>query len=288
MQTPLESNSLKVLINNFGAEICSIKNNDGLEFIWQANKDVWARHAPVLFPIVGKLKDDFFIFEGNKYELPQHGFARDMVFEIIQNDSGSCTFQLKSSAETKQKFPFDFIFQINYQLVENKLITGYKVVNPSAKPLFFSLGAHPGFNCPLLPNETFEDYYLEFEKNGFVKTHLTNGLLLDTKAKSEFDNNQLHLKKELFDKDALVFENNQINSISLCSSKSNHKITLECEDWPYFGIWSKKNNQNFICLEPWYGITDKANSFNEIEKKEGVIVLAPDDTFSCEFFLIFN
>jgi galactose mutarotase-like enzyme len=288
MQVRIESKELKVGINSFGAELCSVKNDNGLEFIWQANNNVWARHAPVLFPIVGKLKDNVFVYEGKKHELSQHGFARDMAFEIIDSASDSGTFRLRSSTETKEKFPFDFVFQINYQLVKNKLIISYKVINPSHKPLLFSVGAHPGFNCPLLPNEKFEDYYLEFEKNAFDRTQLDNGLRLDAKTKLSLTNNQLFLHKDLFNKDALVFENGQINKVSLCSYKSNHKITLECLAWPYFGIWSKSGNKDFICLEPWQGIADKASTSNEFEKKDGIIQLAPNKEFNCSFSLIFN
>lgn len=288
MQYQLRSNSLNITINTFGAELCSVKNNSGIEFIWQANKEVWARHAPVLFPIVGKLKNNFFVFENKRYVLAQHGFARDMNFELIKGSEESCTFQLKSNAQTIEQFPFEFVFQIHYQLIENKLITSYKVFNPNNKPLFFSVGAHPGFNCPLLPSETFEDYYLEFEKNKYDLTLLDNGLRLDTKSDLKITDTKLFLNKEVFNKDALVFENGQINKLSLCSSKSEHKITIECEAWPYFGIWSKSNTAKFVCLEPWQGIADCANSLSELVKKEGIIKLAPNAEFNCAFSLIFK
>lgn len=288
MQKQLESTQLKVNINSFGAELCSVKNKNSLEFIWQANKGVWARHAPVLFPIVGKLKDNFLVYENIKYELPQHGFARDMDFELIEDSTGSCTFELKSNPETLKKFPFEFVFQINYQLIENKLITNYKVINPSHKPLLFSVGAHPGFNCPLLPNESFNDYYLEFEKNNYELTELDNGLRTDGKKKLVLTDNKLFLNKDVFSKDALVFENNQINKISLCSTKSRHKITLDSNNWPCFGIWSKSGNTEFVCLEPWFGVADDTKTNNELIKKEGIIELAPNAEFNSSFSLIFN
>ena len=120
MQTKLRSNQLHVSINSFGAELSSVKNNNGIEFMWQADKEVWARHAPVLFPIVGKLKDNFFVHENIKHELSQHGFARDMDFKLIEALSDSCKLELTSSPETLEKFPFEFVFQINYLLQENK------------------------------------------------------------------------------------------------------------------------------------------------------------------------
>lgn len=288
MQTEIRSNLLAVKVNSFGAEVCSVKNNEGLEFIWQANKDVWARHAPVLFPIVGKLKDNFFIHEGKKYELPQHGFARDMEFEVLEQSDNSCTFQLLSNNDTKAKFPFEFKFQISYSVNENTLETQYKIINPSGTTIYFSVGAHPGFNCPLLPSETFEDYYLEFESGTFFKTQLNNGLRTDGIESLKLIDQKLFLTNNLFDSDALVFENKQINSISLCSSTSNHKITLQCKDWPYFGIWAKKGNQQFICLEPWYGIADHENSTNGLSKKDGGIQLAANSEFKAQFSLVFS
>ena len=288
MQTKLRSNQLHVSINSFGAELSSVKNNNGIEFIWQADKELWARHAPVLFPVVGKLKDSFFVYENIKHELSQHGFARDMDFKLIEALSDSCTHELTSSPETLEKFPFEFVFQINYLLHENKLITNYKVINPSSKALLFSVGAHPGFNCPLLPNESFNDYYLEFEKNSYQLTGLDNGLRTDAKSNLVLSDNKLFLNTEVFSKDALVFENGQINKVSLCSTKSEHKITLESRSWPYFGIWSKKGCDNFVCLEPWYGIADAITTNNELVKKDGIIELPPNPEFNCSFSIVFN
>ncbi len=288
MQTKLRSNQLHVSINSFGAELSSVKNNNGIEFIWQADKELWARHAPVLFPIVGKLKDSFFVYENIKHELSQHGFARDMDFKLIEALSDSCTHELTSSPETLEKFPFEFVFQINYLLHENKLITNYKVINPSNKALLFSVGAHPGFNCPLLPNESFNDYYLEFEKNSYQLTELDNGLRTDAKSNLVLSDNKLFLNTDVFSKDALVFENGQINKVSLCSAKSEHTITLESSGWPYFGIWSKKGCDNFVCLEPWYGIADATTTNNELVKKDGIIELAPNTEFNCSFSIVFN
>ncbi len=288
MQSKLISKDLTVTINHFGAELCSVKNNNDLEFIWQAQKEVWARHAPVLFPIVGKLKDNFFIYNNQKYELPQHGFARDMKFDVVEKSEQSLTFQLRSNSETKTKFPFEFVFEVTFVLEENKLYTEYKITNTSNEAVYASVGAHPGFNCPLLANESFEDYYLEFEKDMFSITKLNNGLRTDVTSKLELNNKKLFLKKELFDNDALVFENSQINRISLCSSKSNHKIILQCNNWPYFGIWTKKGNTQFVCLEPWYGIADSETTANELLKKDGIIQIAPGKDFKAQFSLIFS
>ncbi|MBL7920811.1 MAG: aldose 1-epimerase family protein [Bacteroidia bacterium] len=288
MQSKLISNDLTITLNHYGAELCSVKNNNGIEFIWQAQKDVWARHAPVLFPIVGKLKDNFFVYENKRYELPQHGFARDMEFEAFEKTPNAITFQLQSNNETKLNFPFDFVFQIKYILSGTELITEYRILNTSDEILFASLGAHPGFNCPILPKEEFEDYYLEFEKDNFAITKLNNGLRTDATSNLQLNNKKLFLKTEMFDNDALVFENSQINSVSLCSSRSSHKITLKCKNWPYFGLWTKKGNDKFVCLEPWCGIADHEATKNELSKKDGIIQIDAGKDFNAQFSLIFS
>ena len=288
MLTQLNSPLLTVSINSSGAEISSVKNKSGLEFMWQAKKEIWPRHAPVLFPIVGKLKDNEFLFRDRSYTLGQHGFARDRDFELVKSNNFSCTFQLQSDTKSKEVYPFDFIFQIKYELKENKLITSYKIINPSDVPIFFSIGAHPGFNCPLLETENFEDYFLEFESSDFSITELNNGLKTITKRELLLKNHKLQLTKHLFDEDALVFENNQINKITLCSSKSIHKIGMECKNWPYFGVWSKKGGAAFVCLEPWYGIADSETTSKNISAKEGIISLEPQNEFNCSFSITFE
>lgn len=288
MQQELVSDQLRVLINYFGAELNSIKNNVGTEYLWQTDPHVWPRHAPVLFPVVGKLKDNSFTFQGNNYSLGQHGFARDLEFQLIREDVSSCVFELSSTAETKKKFPFDFIFRICYSLKAATLITRYEVVNPSSELLYFSVGAHPGFRCPLLPGEKFEDYYLEFEHNNFQLTELSDGLRMKTRKALRAENNRMFLTTDLFDKDALVFEDQQINRISLRSSISESKLTLDCSGWPYFGIWTKKNCRDFICLEPWYGIADPLDGAQNLESKDGIIRLEKGKEFKCEFSTTFG
>jgi galactose mutarotase-like enzyme len=288
MKSVLQSPKITAVVNFFGAEICSIKNAEGLEFIWQGNKDIWPRHAPVLFPIVGKLKDNAFKFNNSTFSLGQHGFARDMEFSLLDQTQNSCTFELRSCDQTKKAFPFDFVFQINYTLDQNTLVTNYKVLNPSAETIYFSVGAHPGFNCPLLPTEKFEDYYLQFETSSPNITELNGGLRSASKKPLKLTDKKLAITANLFDNDALVFEDSQINQISLCSAKSNHKISLSCKNWPYFGIWSKKGNTDFVCLEPWYGIADIETTKSQFTNKEGIIQLAPKMEFNSSFSLTFD
>jgi len=284
----ISSGTLTAGIHILGAELQSITNKDGLEYLWQADARVWPRHAPVLFPIVGRLKENRFLYEGRSYELGQHGFARDLPFALAEQGPDFIVFELQASPETQKSYPFDFVFRIAYRIEHNRLTCTYTVLNPSQQPLLFSVGAHPGFNCPLLPGESFEDYYLEFETEELYCTELDNGLRSQARQRLPLGSDKkLDLKSSLFDKDALVFEEGQINRVSLCSSRSAHKITLESKGWPYFGIWTKKDCRNFLCLEPWYGIADRGDTSGELLQKEGIMPLEPGREFSCSYSVTF-
>jgi galactose mutarotase-like enzyme len=284
----LKNNELNVKVNSFGAELSSIfslKNN--IEYIWQANPEIWPRHAPHLFPIVGKLKDGSFNVLNNTYQLPQHGFARDNDFESIECSENSLTFELKANDETLKQFPFDFSLKINYTLLENKLITSYEIFNPGSNELNFSIGAHPAFNCPLQKDESFMDYSLVFpNKNELVINTLHEGLIKKETKTLTLNNNKLSVSKSLFDNDALVFMNSQIEQISLISEKTSHGVTMECFNWPFFGIWTKNNYEQFICLEPWQGIADSETDECDFKNKKGIITLLPKQKFNCSFNII--
>lgn len=284
----IRSPQLSVEINTKGAELSSLKSKQGLEFLWQARPDVWTRHAPVLFPVVGRLKDNSYRFQNSTYALSQHGFARDMEFEVRQKGGDYCSLGLRQNSETKIFFPWDFELEIGYRLNNNQLQTAYSVTNRSSQPMYFSIGAHPGFNCPFLPGEKFEDHYLEFEDTHYVLSLLKDGLRSGETKPLHLPDKRLYLSEDLFNQDALVFENNQINKISLGSIRSSCRITIECERWPYFGIWSKKGSREMLCLEPWYGIADSINHNLAIETKEGIICLDKGAAFNCAFTITIN
>ena len=285
----LQNNDLSIKVKSFGAELSSVfsfKNN--IEYIWQAEESLWPRHAPNLFPIVGKLKDGTFNYKNTDYHLSQHGFARDKDFICIEKTETKLIFELTASAETLNNYPFHFSFQISYTLNENCLKTEYKIFNPDNTDLYFSVGAHPAFNCPLTENEKFEDYNLIFPlKNQLIINTLNDGLIKESTQIISLINNNLKVSKSLFDNDALVLMNSQIEKISLISTQTNHGVTMECENCPYFGIWTKKNSEKFICLEPWYGIADMENSKSNIANKTGIIKLEPEQNFNCSYTILF-
>ena len=280
MEATLENNFLRIAVKEKGGELCSlVKKSTRTEYIWQARADYWNRHAPVLFPIVGALKDGIFYHEGKGYKMGQHGLARDLPFQLAERKDGQLVYSLKSSPFTLERYPFEFELQVIYTLHGNRLTTTYRVLNPSDKVLYFSIGGHPAFNCPLNDGEKRSDYQLVFSQpettsiqrviNGF-----RNGaweLVLDGER-------ALPITDHLFDKDALIFKNLKSSSVSL--QKGDYPVlTLDYAGFPYLGIWSKSATSPFVCIEPWFGLTDHTKHNRQLADKEGIVALEAGKEF---------
>ncbi|MBI3517869.1 MAG: aldose 1-epimerase family protein [Bacteroidetes bacterium] len=285
----LKNKNLTVRVNSFGAELNSVFSHDyAIEYIWQADPSVWARYAPHLFPIVGKLKDGSYSYHSKNYELPQHGFARDNEFICIEQEEDCLLFELTANEDTLKKYPFHFSFQIKYTLTANQLKVSYSVFNPDNNDLYFSVGAHPAFNCPLQKDESFNDYELIFpHKNELIINTLSDGLISETTQQIVLQDHKLKVSRQLFDHDALVCMNSQIEEVQLVSTKTKHGVSLKSLNWPYYGIWTKKGTEQFICLEPWHGIADYVNATGDIIQKKGIIKLEASNYFHCHFDLLF-
>lgn len=287
MNYTIDSDHLKVTIQKEGAELCSvISKKSGKEYIWQASPEVWGSHAPNLFPVIGGLKEGKYRYKGNWYEMPKHGFIRrneNLTVEEVFNDSIS--FLLHSEEVIKKIYPFDFQFRIQFSVTESTLTVSHQVINIGLEDLLFSLGGHPAFNCPIHENADYEDYHLEFDQEEYAETHLldiekglvTNEteLVLDNSAK-------LPLHKNLFDRDALIFKNLKSNSISLVHKNKGKVLSMDISDFPYLGIWAKPG-ADYICIEPWLGIADSVHHNQNLEDKEGIILLPKNQLFSAKY-----
>ena len=276
MNYEIKNSFIKAKIKSFGAELNSLqKIENDFEYIWQADSQYWARHSPVLFPIVGRLKNDSYFYKDKKYSLSQHGFARDKEFELIKKEEDFIEFSLKNDEETLKNYPFLFELNISYKLEKTKLIISYKVKNRSEDRLYFSIGAHPAFNIS-------SGDFLDFEDVRTSKRYFLNdkGLIYKNEEVS-FTKNSLILDEEIFKNDALVFNDKNIKSIILRDKNSNKILKVEFKDFPYLGVWSKPNLAPFVCIEPWFGVADEENSNQNIEDKRGVQVLLKDELFSC-------
>jgi galactose mutarotase-like enzyme len=280
MQT-LKNQNLSIKINPKGAELTSLFNNENqTEYIWNADPTFWGKSSPILFPIVGSLKENRYRFEGQEYTLPRHGFARDREFMIEKSDENSITFLLTHDENTLKVYPFKFEFRLIYTLENNTLNVTYFVKNIGENEMYFSVGGHPAFAVPLAENTGYNDYYLQFNKTEiFKRWGLTpEGLIEMQPFDFLINTNKLTLTKELFYEDAIVFKNLKSTSIILKSDKTNQQLKFNFEGFPYLGIWAAKD-ANFVCIEPWCGIADSANHNQELTEKEGIIGLDLGENF---------
>ncbi len=282
----IQNEFLKVGVLSKGAELCSIINvENNTEYLWQANPEIWASHAPNLFPVIGALKEGSYYYEGEEYSMPKHGFIRyNKQIQLKEKTGNSLLFNLNYSEETLKTYPFKFQYALRYKLEEKTLRLTYTVKNLDDKSMYFSLGGHPAFNTPLFDHEVYEDYYLEFDYKMDMVTHLLNDKgLISHKTKKIAENSQkLRLHKNLFDNDALIFTKVPSKYVSLKSKKSGEILSVRYGDFQNLGIWAKPGAP-FVCIEPWLGIADLEETKGDIKTKEGIIKLMPSTIFNASF-----
>jgi galactose mutarotase-like enzyme len=290
MKHTLSNGELSVSIQQTGIELCSVISLiTGTEFMWQADPDIWGSHAPVLFPIIGALKNGEYSYKGDIYTLPKHGIVRrsDNVLLSEQTDE-SLLFTHTWDSDSLKIYPFKFEFQTRYSLSGTTVSVDHTVNNHGAGPMYFSLGGHPAFNCPVHGGEAYSDHYLEFEKKEANYTWLLNsdGLVSNERRPMLDDSKILPLHKHLFDDDALIFKNLRSRKVSLVSEKSGRILTLSYEGFPFLGIWAKPGAP-FVCIEPWQGIADADATTQEFTKKEGIIQLGSGEVHRAGYSIAF-
>lgn len=277
----LKNETLTASIATKGAELQQlIHQHTGINYLWSGNAQYWGKFSPVLFPIVGGLKNDTYLYNGKAYQLSRHGFARDKEFTAEQLNDTEAVFTLREDDETKKVYPFAFVLKLHYRLNESSLYCMYEVYNPAKEVLLFSAGAHPAFAVPLVKELSYTDYYLAFnQQEALQRWKLLNGLI-DTKAEPVITtNNRLRLHPDLFYEDAIVLKQLKSNCITLASEKNKHGLSFYFNDFPFFGIWAAKDAP-FVCLEPWCGIADSVNHNQQLPDKEGINRLPPGEKFT--------
>lgn len=287
----IKNDFLIVSITKIGAELCSIKKVDGnTEYMWDANKDIWGSYAPVLFPIIGGLKNNQYTFERKEYSVTKHGFIRNNKNIVVKEHSeNSITFLYKYNEETLKNYPFEFEFQITYSLNISTISIDHKVINHGDNDMYFSLGGHPAFKCPLHNNENYEDYQLQFGHKETSNTHLlsSNGLLSGETKPLLINSDILLLKHSLFNDDALIFKDLKSRKVSLVHKTKGNVLSVEFKDFNYLGIWAKPNG-DFVCIEPWLGVTDNENTNGDFKTKEGIQILHSKKDFFASYRLKIN
>lgn len=282
MRVFLENDSLKVEIDSFGAEVKSILSKKGYrEYMWYGNPKYWGRTSPVLFPFVGSLKDKKYTWEGKEYPMGQHGFARDNEMVLDSQTEDEVWFSFASSEETLKKYPFEFLLKIGYKLDGNKVKVMWKVENPSSEPLYFSIGAHPAFLCPVHGEKSKTGYKLYFEGVDEIHHHgndVALGLAIREDIVMPLDNGRVSITDDFFDRCTYMIEGNQTKCVGIEDPEGNRIVDVAF-DTPLFAIWSPEGKQApFICIEPWYGRCDAVDFNGDMSQREFTNVIK-DEVF---------
>ncbi len=261
-------------ISTLGAELKSLNDTQsGEEFIWQGDPGVWQGSAPVLFPVVGRLNNGGYTLGSREYKMPKHGLARTREFAVHREGGDEICFVLQSDAETKQFYPFDFNLFVAFELKNSVLSVSYIVRNTGDGLMYFTLGSHPAFSLPL-GNERLEEYSIEFEKKETLDRYfLEDGLLCVSPQPRYLDNEGIiPITQDLFKNDALIFKNIRSHKIDLVHKRDGVRITVDTGGAPHLGIWAKPGAP-FVCIEPWFGHDDPADSPSDLTQKSGIITL---------------
>lgn len=286
----LQNNQLTLEFNSLGAELTRVTGADGTEYLWNADPAYWKRHSPILFPVVGNYNHKEFIYNGRKYSMGQHGFARDMEFECVSQTEEEICFRLVSDEASRKLYPMDFVLEAAYRLCNNQVTVCWNVTNPGADALHFSIGAHPAFNCPILPDTCQNEYTIDLHTDiqelicGLINEE---GALTHKQSVQALNSGKLTLKEHLFDKDALIVEHTDIKKLSICLPDGRPYVIMDFTA-PLFGLWSPAGkNAPFVCLEPWYGRCDRTDFKGSISEREYGHTLKKGETFEASYSMQF-
>ncbi len=275
----IENTQFRAEINEKGAELTHLINKAGnFDYIW--NNDLWPKHAPVLFPAIGRSEKDSYLLNGQEYQMPQHGFAGDQLFDVAANSGQSLTLSLTDNTATKKLFPFKFRLDVTFTVTETGIKLNFDVNNLDDQTLAFSIGSHPAFNVPIDGDATFDDYQLEFQPKNLdlkqfeiIKTPAPyrDGKIIPLTAA---DKSTIQLNHDMFEAGLVIIENDGINSVKLSSQKSDHSIELSLNDFRYVCLWTKEGaNAPFLCIEPFQGLPDISGQESELLEKEANVTL---------------
>lgn len=278
MYYTIENEFLTAQIDDFGAQLHSLRSKaDGYEYIWQGNPDIWYGQAPVLFPIIGRLLDDTYRYNGREYSMPKHGFARKKPFEVVSCERNEAVFVLRSDADTLASYPFDFELYVKFSLLGKTLQAIHTVVNKTDGEMYFSLGGHPGFNCAI-------GDWLEFDKLETLDTETIDGesIRLAEKTPVLRDEKRITITEHIFDRDALILSGIRSKAVTLRNDAHEHEVRFTFGSVPYLGIWAKPGAP-YVCIEPWCGVNDDRIVRADISEKDAIQRLPQGGVFDLAY-----
>lgn len=281
----ISNDKITIQVDSMGAELKSLKEiASGREYMWNGDPQYWQRTSPVLFPLVGGVKDGIYRANGREYPMGQHGFARDTEFQLKSQVASEIWFTLESNEDMLTKYPYPFVLELGYELADTTVIVKWRVKNPAKERMYFSIGGHPAFLCPIMEGTKQSDHRIRVDtKEKLVSSCLENGLVSGRTIAYKLHNGELPVTEHLFDGDALIIEHDQAHSVSLVTPDGRDYLTVEF-DAPLFGIWSPPGKQApFICIEPWYGRCDRADYEGEWKDREWMQALNAGETFAADY-----
>lgn len=267
-----ENEFFTLAVKEMGAELNSLKSKKtDIEYIWFGNTDIWYGQSPILFPVIGRLLDDKYRVDGKEYTMPKHGIVRKKPFKLLEETKDSLLFIQSSDEESLKEYPFEFDLIVKFQLTNKGLKVTHTVINKDSKDMYYSFGAHPGFNCEI-------GDYLQFNVDEELYTERIDheSILIDEKFPVFTDEGKIELTSNLFDEDALILSDYTSTEVSI-RSYNHDRVIKFMFDSPVLGIWAKPNAP-YVCLEPWWGINDNYDKKNDFSEKRGIMKLAPGES----------
>ncbi len=276
----INNGNIYISVDSLGAELRSLCDVHGTEYLWQGDADVWAGQSPTIFPIVGRQKDNTYLYEGKEYFIEDHGFAAACNFRVHEKYSDKLILRLEQNKYTLERYPFNFCFDVCYELSQDSMYVRFKITNTGEKDMPYAVGGHPGFNVPMEDDEQFEDYYLKFDySENCSAPHLIRDAMADAENYIPVlnDTQYLQLNHELFQKGVLVLETLKSRGVELLSKNSGRGIRMDFEGFQNLALWQMKNG-NFLCIEPWTSPGSYTHESRLLENRKGMIMLPAGET----------
>lgn len=293
MIVTIQNECLTVDIEDLGAQLASVRNHHGTEYLWQGDADIWARRAPILFPILGRLRENTYLLDGVPHKIGQHGFARDCIFELVEQSNTQAVFRLTDNAETRRLYPFSFSLTITYTLEGNRLTKSHRVKNRSEQVMYYELGVHDGFRAPLEENETMAQYAIRLPglDDAITPYGMDEQAMVTPKGEPiPLENGRLSLTPATYNLDTVILDQPPKARAVLVDGQDRPRVTVDFPQFPYLGIWTqdKPFDTNYVCIEPWSTLPDATFVGRELKEKAGIRSLQPGETEELSYTTTFS